>query len=78
VLELWDVGTLTLGLRPKQGLAGGRAKRKPGVTFHAPGNVRKCEGINSHTPKRAPTLGVGVPMDFQILESDFRGQNLMD
>jgi len=49
VLELWDVGTLTLGLRPKQGLAGGRAKRKPGVTFHAPGNVRKCEGINSHS-----------------------------
>jgi hypothetical protein len=21
------------------------------VTFHAPGSVRECEGMNSHTPK---------------------------
>jgi len=35
-----------------------------GVTFHTPGSVRECEGINVHTPKGAPTLGVKVPMDF--------------
>jgi hypothetical protein len=29
-----------------------------GVTFHAPRNVGKCEGMNPHTPKLAPTLGV--------------------
>jgi len=37
-----------------------------GVTFHVPGNARECEGVNPHTPNWAPTLGVGVPMDFQI------------
>jgi hypothetical protein len=28
------------------------------VTFHTPESVGKCEGMNSHTPKWAPTLGV--------------------
>jgi len=37
-----------------------------GITPHAPGSVGKCEGMNPHTPKGASTLGVGVPMDFQI------------
>jgi hypothetical protein len=23
-------------------------------------------GVNPHTPKSAPTLGIGVPMDFQL------------
>jgi len=23
----------------------------PGVTFHAPGSARECEGMNLHTPK---------------------------
>jgi hypothetical protein len=40
------------------------------VTFHVPGNVKKCEGMNPHTPKWVPTLGVGVPMDSQ----NFKGQ----
>ncbi len=38
----------------------------PGVTFHALGSVRECEGMNPHTPKRAPTLGIGIMVDFQI------------
>jgi hypothetical protein len=38
----------------------------PGVTFHAPGSVRECEGMNPHTPKWVPTLGVRIPMDFRI------------
>ncbi len=29
-----------------------------------PGSERKFEGMFAHTPKRASTLGVGVPMDF--------------
>jgi hypothetical protein len=41
-----------------------------GVTFHAPGSVGKCEGMNPHTPKWALTLGIGVLMNFQI----FKGQ----
>jgi hypothetical protein len=48
------VATLTLGLRPRQGLARLWAKRKPG-------SERKCEGMNPHTPKRASTLGVWSP-----------------
>ncbi len=45
------VTTLALGSRPKQGLARLRAKRQPE-------NDGKCEGMNPHTPKGAPTLGV--------------------
>jgi hypothetical protein len=35
----------------------------PGVTFHALGSLGKCEGMNPHTAKWTPTLGVGVLMD---------------
>jgi len=44
-----------------------------GVTPHAPGSVRKCEGMNPHTSKRASTLGVGIPMDSQIFREQFQG-----
>ncbi len=43
-------------------------KGSPRVTSHAFGSVGECEGMNHHTPKWAPTLGVGVPMDFWIFE----------
>jgi hypothetical protein len=35
-----------------------------GVMPHAPGSARECEGIDLHTPKGTPTLGVRVPVDF--------------
>ncbi len=35
----------------------------PGVTCHAPGSAKECEGMNPHTPKGTPTLGVGVSVD---------------
>jgi hypothetical protein len=38
-----------------------------GVTSHVFGSVGRCEGMNQHTPKWAPTLGVGISMDFWIL-----------
>jgi hypothetical protein len=28
-------------------------------------SVREYEGVNPHTPKTTPTLGDGVPVDFQ-------------
>jgi hypothetical protein len=47
-----------------QGLAKVQAKNEAHEShFHAPRSVGKCEGMNSHTPKWVPTLGVGVPMD---------------
>ncbi len=39
--------------------------------------MKEYEGVNLHTPKATPTLGNGVSMDSQNLESDFRGQNSM-
>jgi hypothetical protein len=47
----------------------------PEVTSHTPGNVGECEGMNPHNPKWVPTLGVGVLMNFRILDSDCKGQN---
>jgi hypothetical protein len=52
-------------------------KWNPGVTFHAPMSVGECEGMNPHIPKWAPTLGVGVPMDFQIFREWLQGSKLI-
>jgi hypothetical protein len=72
------VATLALGLQPRQkGLQGCGPRRSQGDTSHTPESVRKCEGVNPHTPKATPTLGDGVPMESQNSESDFRGQNSM-
>ncbi len=39
-----------------------------GFTFHALGSAKECEGMNPHTLKKTPILGVGVPVDFQIFK----------
>jgi hypothetical protein len=44
-----------------------------GVMLHAPGNARECEGIDPHTPKGTPTLGVRVPMDSQMFREQLQG-----
>jgi hypothetical protein len=33
------------------------------VTLYAPKSVGECKGMNLHTPKWAPILGVRVPME---------------
>jgi hypothetical protein len=53
--------TLALGLQPRQKVARLREKGKSRVVPHAPGNARECEGIDPHTPKGTPTLGVRLP-----------------
>jgi hypothetical protein len=51
-----SVATLALGSRPRQGLAKSVGQEgSPGVTFHAPGSAKECEGMNPHTPKGTPT-----------------------
>jgi hypothetical protein len=40
-------------------------------------SVRECEGINPHTPKWAPTLGIRLLMDSQIFRKQFQGSKLM-
>jgi len=47
-----------------------------GITSHTPGSVRKCEGVNPHTPKATPTLGDGVPVDSQNFKKRFQGSKL--
>ncbi len=49
-----------------------------GVTFHAPKSVGECERMNPHTPKWAPTLRVGVPMDFWIFRVQFQRSKLIE
>jgi len=49
----------------------------PGVTFHALGSVGECEGMNPHTPKWAPILGVGISMDSQIFRDQFQESKLI-
>jgi hypothetical protein len=50
---------------------GAGQKWSMGFTFHALENVGKCEGMNPHTPKWAPTLGIGV-LNFQKEISDIK------
>jgi len=38
-----------------------------------PKSEGKCEGMNPHTPKEASTLGVEVPVDFQIFKEQLQG-----
>jgi len=40
-------------------------------------SIGKCEGMNPHTPKRLPTLGVKVPMDSQIFKGQFQKPKLI-
>jgi len=71
------VATLALGSRPRQGVARLPAKRgAPEVMLHALGSVRECEGIDLHTPKGTPTLGVKVLMDSWIFRGRLQGSKL--
>jgi hypothetical protein len=40
-------------------------------------SVGECEGMSPHTPKWPPTLGVGVPMDFQIFKEQIQVSKLI-
>jgi len=51
--------------------------RNLGITFHALESVRECEGMNPHTPKWTPTLGVGVLMDSQIFREQLQGSKFI-
>jgi hypothetical protein len=69
------VATIALGSQPRQGLAG----CKLGVTFHVLGSAKECEGMNLHTPKWIPILGVREPQwTPEFSEGYCRGQNPLD
>jgi hypothetical protein len=67
----------SFGLTTKaKGLQGCGPRGSPGVTSHTPGNVKKCEGVNLHTPKATPTLGDGVLVDSRNFRERFEGSKL--
>jgi hypothetical protein len=69
---------LSLGLVTKvRAEKGVGQKWSSGVTFHAPGNVGRCEGMNPHTPKWAPIWGVEVLMDSQIFRKWLQGSKFI-
>ncbi len=45
----------------------------PGGTSYTLGNVGECERMSPHTPKWAPTWGVGVPMESWIFKEQLKG-----
>jgi hypothetical protein len=67
----------SLGLATKaKGLQGCGPRGSPGITSHALGSVRKCEGVNPHIPKATPTFGDGVPVDSQNFREWFQRSKL--
>ncbi len=68
----------SLGLMTKaRACKGAGQEGSPRVTFHVPRSVGECEGMNLHTPKWAPTLRLGVPMDSWIFREQFQGSKLI-
>ncbi len=57
---------LSLGLATNVKACKGAGQEGPRITSHAPKSVGECEGMNPHTPKWTPTLGIEVMMDSQI------------
>ncbi len=58
-------------------LQGCGPRRSPGVTSQTPRSVKKCEGVNLHTPKATPTWEMKSRWTPETSESDCRGQNSM-
>ncbi len=50
----------------------------PRVTLHALESVRKCEGMNLHTPKELPLWEFESRWMPKFLNGDYRGQNSLD
>ncbi len=80
LLRMGDVQccNLSLGLATKARVCKSAGQEgSMGVTFHVPGSAKECEGMNFHILKGTPTLGVGVPVDFQIFRERFQGSKFI-
>jgi hypothetical protein len=67
------VATLALGSRPRQGVARLRAKWETQEHSTCFRECKKCEGMNPHTPKWTPMLGVGVSKGLPNVQSGIAG-----
>jgi hypothetical protein len=74
--RLWSRGCRNPNLKfatKAKAYKGAGQKWSSRITSYAPRSVGKCEGLNLHTPKLAPTLGVKVSMDSQIFREQLHG-----
>jgi hypothetical protein len=70
---------LRLGLTTKaRACKGAGQEGSPRFTSHAPKSVRECEGMNTHTPKWAPIVGIKSWWTPESSKSNCRGQNPLD
>jgi hypothetical protein len=80
ILFLFHYRKPSFGFATKaKGLQGCRSRRSPRITSHTLGSVRKCEGVWGSEPSHSqatPTLGNGVPVDFQNFKERFQGSKL--
>jgi hypothetical protein len=66
--------TLALGLRQKQKHGKVQAKN---ATWESHLYSQECEGMNSHTSKWTPALGVEILMESYIFKELFQGSKLI-
>jgi hypothetical protein len=68
------VATLALGSWPRQrGLWGCGPRGTPGSHITCSQEWKECEGMNPHTPKWIPMVGVGVPKGLPNFQSAIKG-----
>jgi hypothetical protein len=73
-----SVMTLTLSSQPKQKHGKTEAKNATWEThLHSRDYEGMCEGMNPHTLKWTPTLGVGIHMESQIFIERFQKLKLI-
>ncbi len=74
IFATWGCRNPSLGLATKVRVYNGVGQEGSlGVTSQAPWSVGECERMNPHTPKWAPTLGVGLRMDSRIFRELLQG-----
>ncbi len=74
--QIGNVVTLALGSRPRQRGCKSAGQEEAQESHSILPGVRKCEGVNPHTPKATPTLGDGVPVDSRNFKERFQGSKL--
>jgi len=65
-----------LGSQPRQGVARLQAKKGAQESCRMLPRVQESEGIDPHTPKGTPTLGVGVSVDSRIFKGRLQASKL--
>jgi hypothetical protein len=68
IIEEMNVTTLALGSWSKQGHGKVQVRNATWESHLHSQSVRECEGMNSHTTKWTPILGIGILMESGIFK----------